>query len=51
MTERPQEAEEETPTNPLYGKFEEVNRALVEQPKREVKYRRPMPEENGETDQ
>ncbi len=44
MTEKPQETDEEAPTNPLYGKFEEVNRALVKE-KPEVKYSRPMPEE------
>ena len=49
MTEKEQEKDEEAPTNPLYGKFFEINKALVETPKKgEVKYSRPMPEEESE---
>ena len=50
MSEKEKEQDEEAPTNPLYGKFEEVNRALVKGQKPEVKYSRPMPEEEGETE-
>ena len=49
MTDEEKDQDEEI-TNPLYGKFTEVNKALVKQTEREIKYRRPMPDEEEKTD-
>ena len=40
MTEKEKEQDEEAPTNPLYGKFTEVSKALVKDPEETVKYSR-----------